>query len=451
MRKNRNQRHKHSLQNPTEPDVDMPIVSTVSEFSHQEQHNNTLFSTDDDGRVPEGEQIQQTYSKTMRGKAFESCSRSLPLKSPQRKSTPEMGTTIPVYIPQFLKFLIDIIIGALGFLKPLFSILLAIILFVSVVKYGFYLVSDTIVNTTCSVPIIHSYLQICQTPAVPDFSNYVKAQEMLYERMVLQAKEQDSISAMDLKRVELATRDLQVMIKYSNLLSADLFQEKLGDYLIHSRQFGKDIQSLQAQSKGVIDNLITYNSFTLRKLANAKAQRLSRQDLRVVYESAMSLVEKEARRLILAIERAQMSMAELEQDLYAVHEISAQEKSYQETDKPNVLADLGNLVQGKGLRRPLVEENLKLLTDFDIQRIRASHHLMLMLDAMEAFQMDLEELRTHVVSPIIAPDALSLEIHIENIDKAIQRLKDGKVIMWKDQHEKNKNKVKKGETITEGT
>ncbi|KAI9497987.1 hypothetical protein BDB00DRAFT_755788 [Zychaea mexicana] len=82
------------------------------------------------------------------------------------------------------------------------------------------------------------------------------------------------------------------MVKYSNLMSADLLQEKLGDYLIRSRQFGKDVQSLQAQTKGVIDNLITYNTFTLRKLTDAESRKSSRQELRVVYESAMALVGK---------------------------------------------------------------------------------------------------------------------------------------------------------------
>ncbi|KAI9497988.1 hypothetical protein BDB00DRAFT_549154 [Zychaea mexicana] len=132
---------------------------------------------------------------------------------------------------------------------------------------------------------------------------------------------------------------------------------------------------------------------------------------------------------------AQMSMADLEQDLHTVHEISAQEKSYQRTDKPHFLADIINLVRGKGLRRPLVEENLQLLTNFDAERIKAAHQLMRMLNTMEAFQMDLEELRSQVVTPVVAPDVIPLEVHIENIGKAIERLKHGKVIAWKE-HEK---------------
>jgi hypothetical protein len=149
----------------------------------------------------------------------------------------------------------------------------------------------------------------------------------------------------------------------------------------------------------------------------------------------MTLVEKEAKRLILSIEKAQYSLNQLEEDLYALHEIYVQEKSYQFSEMPNILADLVNLVTGKGLRRPLVDENLQLLIRFDSERSRASQRLAIMMDRMQGFQMDLEELRSQVVAPIILPDMIPLEMHIENVGKAIERLKSGKVIAWEEKVE----------------
>lgn len=153
--------------------------------------------------------------------------------------------------------------------------------------------------------------------------------------------------------------------------------------------------------------------------------------------------EKEARRLILSIESAHTSLDELEQDLLVIHEISAQERNYQKAEKPHILADMVSMVRGKGLRRPLVEENLQLLHNFDAERMKAAQQLMRMLNAMEGFQMDLEELRTQVVTPIVAPDELPLSMHIQNIQKAIERLKKGKVVAWKDreQDEGEGNKI----------
>ncbi|CAO3599281.1 unnamed protein product [Absidia cylindrospora] len=238
------------------------------------------------------------------------------------------------------------------------------------------------------------------------------------------------LSALSLKQVELATRDLQLMIKYSHLAYKDVLNTKLSEYLIHSRAFGRDIQSMHAQSKGVIDNLITYNTVTLRKLSDVEKGITSRQELRTIYEGSMELIEKEARRLILAIEVAQESLNTLEADLYSIQEITIQEQSHQRAEQPHVLADLVNMVTGKGLQRPVVRQNMALLTQYDLERTKSSRRLLLLLDRMEAVQMDLEELRTQVVAPIIIPDALPLEMHIENINKAIERLKHGKLAAW---------------------
>lgn len=323
--------------------------------------------------------------------------------------------------------------GSLVILKPVILYLVALGIFIASISYIFQTCQDMLLDTLCPIPLLGSYLPICHNyiRTVPDFTHFVKLQESLYDGMLSQANA-DSISALELKKVELATRDLQVMIKYSNLLSHDLLEAKLGEYITKSRRFGRDIQSLQAQTKGVIDNLITYNTFTFRKLQEVETKKSSRQDLRMLYEQAMSLVEKEAKRLILAIEKAQGSLDLLEEDLYTVHEISIQEKSYQKSEKPHILADLVNMVRGKGLRRSLVNENLELLVNFDLGRSRAAAQLMIMLDRMESFQMDLEELRTQVVAPILVPDSLPLEMHIENVGKAIERLKSGKVIAWEE-------------------
>ncbi|KAG0181060.1 hypothetical protein DFQ28_000123 [Apophysomyces sp. BC1034] len=288
----------------------------------------------------------------------------------------------------------------------------------------------------CPMSIIGSYLPACRPhlEPVPDFSHFVKVQENLYDTMIAQNIEPMSVLA--LKRFELATRDLQVMVKLSSLKEAKLLGAKLSEYIDRSRLFGKDILSLQAQTRGVLDNLITYNTFTLSKLSDVESKKAGRQELRVIYEHAMALFEKEATRLIVATVKAQQSLDELEEDLRSIHEIAVQEKSYQRSEKPHLLADLVNMVQGKGLRRPLVEENLKLLRDFDIERMKAAQRLMVMLDRMDTLQMDLEELRSQVVVPVIAPDVIPLEIHIENVGKAIERLKAGKMIVREDRSER---------------
>ncbi|KAI9280531.1 hypothetical protein BY458DRAFT_553398 [Sporodiniella umbellata] len=333
-------------------------------------------------------------------------------------------------------FTLDVTMGALSYLKPLIKITTAAFLLIWALSYAYRFGQEILMDTICPLPIISNYLPICKnySPNIPDFTHFVKLQESLYDTM-LSRPPADTVSALELKRVELATRDLQAMVKHSKLMSADLLETKLGDYIVRSRQFGKDLHSLQAQTRGVIDNLITYNTFTFRKLSDVEAKVSSRQELRLLYEKAMGLVENESRRLIIAIEKAQGSLYLLEQDLYTIHEITLQEKNHQVSEQPDVLADLVNHIQGKGLRRKLVQDNLGLLASFDTERAKAAQQLMLMLSKMEAFQMDLEELRGQVVAPILVPDTIPLEMHIENIGKAIERLKGSKVVFYQEKSE----------------
>lgn len=112
----------------------------------------------------------------------------------------------------------------------------------AMVSYTYNTVTDSVTMLICP-SIWGSYIPFCQDvrAPVPDFSQLVEKQVNLYETMTSQYNP-DTISAIELKKVELATRDLQVMIKYSRLGSAHLLDDKLGDYLLRSRDLGRKIQ-----------------------------------------------------------------------------------------------------------------------------------------------------------------------------------------------------------------
>jgi len=344
---------------------------------------------------------------------------------PKANGEPSSNPANPVLT--IISYAKDVLVGALITLKPILSWLLALTILAALVSYAYNTAMGSLTSLICP-SIWGAYVPFCldfRAP-VPDFSQLVEKQVNLYETMTSQYNP-DTISAIELKKVELATRDLQVMIKYSKLGSAHLLDDKLTDYLIRSRDLGRKIQTLQAKTKGTIDNLITYNSFILRKLSEVEIKG-SKQELRKLYETSMGLVEDEAARLILAIEEAQGCLDRLEEDLYSIQEITTQETYFQDQDRPSVLGDILNMITGKGMRRPLVEKNLMLLNNFDVQRRDAAQKLKLMLHRMIAFQTDLEELRSQVVRPIIIADSLPLELHIENVGKGIARLRQSKVL-----------------------
>jgi hypothetical protein len=141
-----------------------------------------------------------------------------------------------------------VFVGALITIKPILSWLLAGAILAAIVSYTYNIVTDSITTLICP-SIWGSYISFCQEvrAPVPDFSQLVEKQVNLYETMSSQYNP-DTISAIELKKVELATRDLQVMIKYSRLGSAYLLDDKLGDYLLRSRDLGRKIQVRIAES-----------------------------------------------------------------------------------------------------------------------------------------------------------------------------------------------------------
>ncbi|KAI7868473.1 hypothetical protein BDF14DRAFT_1793670 [Spinellus fusiger] len=300
----------------------------------------------------------------------------------------------------------------------------------ALVKYS-HVITEPALDTLCS-PDFMTTFSICETHIfpIPDFTSIIRVQESLYDRVISQVGP-DAISTLDFKKAELATRDLQVIIKHSTLASAGALNEKLDEYREKSRIFSRNLLTLKAQTKGVIDKLIAYHAFTMKELSDVLERKKSRKELRSVYTYIMSLTEKEAKRLILSIEKAQESLSDLEEDLYIFRDISEEEKHYQQANYPDLIREFANLLQGKPYERPLVEENLVLLKSFDLECRNASSILALMMDRMESFQLDLEELRSQIVAPIVIPDAIPLEEHVKNIAIAIKRLKSTKSVLWK--------------------
>ncbi|KAI8985365.1 hypothetical protein BDB01DRAFT_896469 [Pilobolus umbonatus] len=327
----------------------------------------------------------------------------------------------------------DICLGGLYILKPMFKLAAALMIAYLLFQAVSSTVKDHLFDILCPNGLFKSIIPFCRDhkPSIPDFTHFVQLQESLYDNM-LSKDNAGAIDVMELKRAELATRDLRPLIKHSKLVSKDILVSKLDEYNERSRLFSRDIHGLQAQTKGVVDNLITYNTFTLKSLTDLKNNKASRQELTKLYERAMTLVEDEAKRLILTIERVIKNLDVLQEDLYSLHEMSVQENVHQRAEMPVGWDHFLDVVVGANSRVSLVASNLDILNNFDKERALASRQLMYMLARMESFQMDLTEMRAQVVSPILEPDSVSLEFHIQNIAKAIERLKSGKVISFEE-------------------
>ncbi|CAG8453673.1 1014_t:CDS:2 [Paraglomus brasilianum] len=256
----------------------------------------------------------------------------------------------------------------------------------------------------------------------------VDRQVETYEQIMDQALAKEGVTsslALDIKRAELATGDLRTLVKYSTLSTAPELVNRLSEFMDKSKSIGRDLQVLQARTRSSLDNLITYNMFALKTLENVRDGRTTRRELASAYENMMSLMEGDLERMIIKAQDTLGSLATLDEMLVAIHELVTQEKAFQTTEREKLLAELWSALGGNRIQKHMFKENLDLLSQLDSQRRNAVVQVQMTLYSLTSFQTDLEELREQVLKPSLVD--LPLELHIENVDKGITRLKNSKV------------------------
>ncbi|CAI2165838.1 7043_t:CDS:2 [Funneliformis geosporum] len=332
----------------------------------------------------------------------------------------------------------NILVGALSILKPIFSIILAVYLG----WVGLAFLSDTfqfqqdLSLVICKIPIV-SYIPLCQTP-IPDFSRLVNRQVETYEQIMDQQLSYNGPSsslALDIKKAELATADLRTLIKYSSLTTSNELVDRLTEFVDKARIVGRNLQLLQARTRSSLDNLITYNLFALKALEDVRDNKASSNELAVAYNQMMSLIESDLKRMILVSQDALGSLTDLDEMLLSLHDLATYESTYQKTEHNKLLAELWSRIGFNVVKKNIFQDNFELLRDLDKQRRMAVSQVQTTLYSLTSYQLDMEELREHVSRPSIIE--MPVELHIENVGKGIERLRNSKVALKSDDDTRN--------------
>nr|CAG8432989.1 7439_t:CDS:2 [Entrophospora candida]CAG8437297.1 12117_t:CDS:2 [Entrophospora candida] len=277
------------------------------------------------------------------------------------------------------------------------------------------------------IPLSSSFIPMCQTP-IPDFSRLVNRQVETYEQIMDQQLSHTGASsslALDIKKAELATSDLRVLIKYSSLTCASELVDRLSEFVDKSRNVGRNLQVLQARTRSSLDNLITYNLFALKALENVRDKKVSGKDLAEAYNQMMTLIENDLKRMIFVGQDSLGSLAELDEILLSIHDLTAHEESLQKLGNSQLLAEIWSFLGGNRVKRQKFEDNLSLLNDLDRQRRVAISQIQTTLYSLTSFQLDMEELREQVSRPSLIE--MPIQVHIESVHRGIERLRNSRL------------------------
>lgn len=137
----------------------------------------------------------------------------------------------------------------------------------------------------------------------------VKAQVEAQERLLEQATELDSEGSLahDIKKAELATKDLMQVVKHSELQYKSILIKKLEEFAEASFETNSDLQTLQVRAQTSLDNTLTYIAFTLQAMKELNEKAVNprkRRDLTRLHDSLMKLTDEDLRKLIYATDHA---------------------------------------------------------------------------------------------------------------------------------------------------
>lgn len=289
------------------------------------------------------------------------------------------------------------------------------------------------------------------------------------ELMGVQAKFEDVLEKsvegaslpLEMKRSETSVRDLRTLVKHSDIQAREELMLEFDGFIDTARQSATDLQRFNTHVGSAVDTVITINRWTARYIDSLAplsddgsvggassastalsvwsgwlfapfqpAERVfSERVLRDQYMEHTTLVSERIAALILEAQAILRLLTRAEDHLSRIYEVSSRSAATLSSRRDEILWNVWTLVGGNARRLDRLAQQLALLRRVDVQRATAVEQVSALVLELEAIQAGLGDLRDRVAEPGLLRDAgspasaaLPLTIHIETIDRGVERL-----------------------------
>ncbi|CAG7852055.1 SubName: Full=Uncharacterized protein {ECO:0000313/EMBL:CCA74701.1} [Serendipita indica DSM 11827] len=250
--------------------------------------------------------------------------------------------------------------------------------------------------------------------------------------------------AMDMKNSEMAVRDLNTLVKLSDLVSKDLLASSLDKFIVSAKDASRHLTRLDSGVGGAVDSILAMDDFAIKTLERIDQHEKSRTILNSVlfpfssgvstrkqlmdtFNQAAGLMESNLRRLIEISVATSTILNQLESQLVVIHEIVSREEGNTKMRREEVLADLWTYVGANRAKLANFASHRSLLSQVATYRSAAAVQVGGTLVQLEKLASDLDELRERVSTPLLADEAsVPIEVHITTLRKGVQRLSEGR-------------------------
>jgi hypothetical protein len=188
-------------------------------------------------------------------------------------------------------------------------------------------------------------------------------------------------------------------------------------------------------SQGAINNFA--NSIANKLLAPFQPVKFTESVLLDQYIKHTQIVEEEIIKLIDEAQALLMVLNNLEDRLEVIHGIVTRDGHHAIAQREELLSELWTMVGGNRGKLSKTNRQLNLLKQVGVYRKSAYGHVSATILKLQQIGSGLEDLRERVGSPELLRDRIDipLSVHIENIQRGVERLEEGRQSARKSENE----------------
>lgn len=352
----------------------------------------------------------------------------------------------------------DIVGLVLANAKPVIAYGLFTYLIVASLIFGSGFITNSIHNALtpiCRIPgVTHFFNPSFCPPSTYDkvqgpaeFDKLVQAQDQFSE--VLEASSSGANLPVEMKKSEAGMRDLKLVVQYSNLESKNELVHEFEEFIQGAREASDDLATFNSRIGRAVDRILATNRWTLRIVGGIALDESERSSLSKFVGNYLNIfapfqpvslsqdiildqylrhtaaVEEQILNLIGEAFVLKGRLDSLDERLGAIEDIAAREGFHTAGDRNKLFSELWTKVGGNRNSVKKMEQHLKLLNDVITYKRAAWAHVNATILKLQAIRANLEDLRERVAMPeTVGTDKVPLDIHIETINRGIQRLED---------------------------
>ncbi|KJZ71617.1 hypothetical protein HIM_09011 [Hirsutella minnesotensis 3608] len=496
-----------TTQRTPEPQFRMPVVDTdgdrSSNYSSRTARplgSTTAYGRQDDGmsRRRDLAPLESPTRKLRRRRAYSSLGAGEDDGTHKRQtdndrdssSTREAKTSLlaafPVALYRLVGWLSEVVFIALNYAKYPLGALLAVYFVFGALIIAQNMATRSIyaaVSPLCRLPgasLLH--LPFCQsgndflsdnsTVGHPVEFNDLMGVQSHFEKVL--EKSADGVSLpFEMKRSETAVRDLRSLVRHSDIQSKHELVLEFDGYIEAARRAASDLQKFNTHVGSAVDAVISINRWTSRyidSLAPSSTEGppsalaewtawffypfqpaeepFSERAILDKYIEHTALVSDRITTLILEAQAILRLLNKAESHLALIYDITSRSSAHVASRREEILWTIWTLVGANSARLHNLTKQLALLRQVDVQRSSAVEQVSALVLELEAIQAGLGDLRDRVSEPELVGASravhIPLAVHIETIDRGVERLQGARARIRAAEDERVKDAVARG-------